>query len=386
MILGKRAIQIVGQTLVIGGLVAGTSAFVALNKPVTMTVDGQAQQVRTFGNDVADVLAAQDYEVTHRDDVLPGRGTAVDRGMDIVVNTAKDIELTVDGTTTTETTTATTVGEALADLGVDTEGATVSTDLDSAGLDSTLASPALDVVAEGDGPTGVSAIEVVTHKTLTITADGESHRVEEPVATVEDALTALGLSLDADDIVSSPLTTPVVDGQNLTVSRVSVEEKTVEETIERPVKTEETDDLDIGESEVKVEGKDGKREVTYSITTVDGEEVEKEELDSTVLAEAEEQVVLEGTNDPMDMTTEEIKAMLGGPGSKWYQIAQCESTFNPRAVNQQNNAHFGLFQFKLATWRSVGGTGNPIDASPQEQFDRAKTLQARAGWSQWACA
>ncbi|RAG60329.1 G5 domain-containing protein, partial [Burkholderia multivorans] len=52
----------------------------------------------------------------------------------------------------------------------------------------------------------------------------------------------------------------------------------------------------------------------------------------------------------------------------------------------QNNAHFGLFQFKLATWRSVGGSGNPIDASPREQFDRAKKLQAKAGWGQWACA
>lgn len=86
------------------------------------------------------------------------------------------------------------------------------------------------------------------------------------------------------------------------------------------------------------------------------------------------------------MSTEEIKAMLGGPGSRWYKIAQCESTFNPRAINKQNNAHFGLFQFKLATWQSVGGKGNPIDAHPREQFKRAKILQAKAGWGQWACA
>ncbi|MDN5712442.1 MAG: transglycosylase family protein, partial [Brevibacterium aurantiacum] len=87
-----------------------------------------------------------------------------------------------------------------------------------------------------------------------------------------------------------------------------------------------------------------------------------------------------------DMSTQEIKDMLGGPGSKWYQVAKCESEFNPRAVNKSNNAHFGLFQFKIATWQSVGGSGNPIDASPQEQFDRAKKLQAAAGWGQWACA
>src|SRR5699024_1240493 len=87
-----------------------------------------------------------------------------------------------------------------------------------------------------------------------------------------------------------------------------------------------------------------------------------------------------------DMSTAEIKAMLGGPGSKWYQIAECESNFNPRAVNQSNNAHLGLFQFRLAAWQSMGGSGNPIDASPREQFGRAKKLQAAAGWGQWACA
>ncbi|MDK8345382.1 MAG: transglycosylase family protein [Brevibacterium sp. UMB1308B] len=86
------------------------------------------------------------------------------------------------------------------------------------------------------------------------------------------------------------------------------------------------------------------------------------------------------------MSTAEIKAMLGGPGSRWYKIVKCESTFNPRAINKSNRAHFGLFQFKLATWRSVGGKGNPIDAHPREQFKRAKMLQAKAGWGQWSCA
>ncbi|MGO1765493.1 MAG: transglycosylase family protein, partial [Brevibacterium yomogidense] len=70
----------------------------------------------------------------------------------------------------------------------------------------------------------------------------------------------------------------------------------------------------------------------------------------------------------------------------WYNIVKCESEFNPRAVNQQNNAHFGLFQFKIASWQGVGGSGNPADAHPREQFKRAKMLQQQYGWGQWACA
>src|SRR5699024_3273543 len=161
----------------------------------------------------------------------------------------------------------------------------------------------------------------------------------------------------------------------------------------------------------ETEGKDGAKQVVYKVKTINGEEVKKEKKDEKVLSEPETKVVLKGTKkkeEPADtggsdsgdsgssdsgdsgpgdsgdcggdMSTAEIKAMLGGPGSKWYQIAECESNFNPRAVNQSNNAHFGLFQFKLATWQSMGGSGNPIDASPREQFERAKKLQAAAGW------
>lgn len=372
-ILRNRAVQIAAQSVVIGGLVVGTGAFVVLNKSVTVTVDGEAQEVRTFGTSVDEVIAAQELDLSERDQVLPGRGASVDRGMDIVVNTTKTVDVTVDGVTTEETTTANTVGAALADLGIDAENAEVSTDLDAA-----LASEAVT--------DGVSAIEVVTPKSVSVSADGETHKVDEAASTVADVLDSAGITVDNDDIVSVPLDAPATDGQNVQVMRVTVEQRTEEEAIEHPVKTEESDDMEIGETEVTTEGKDGKREVVYEVRTVDGEEVSKKELSEKVLEEPVEEVVVEGTKDPMDMTTEEIKAMLGGPGSRWYELVKCESTFNPRAVNQQNNAHFGLFQFKQATWESVGGTGNPIDASPKEQFERAKILQQKAGWGQWACA
>jgi hypothetical protein len=44
-----------------------------------------------------------------------------------------------------------------------------------------------------------------------------------------------------------------------------------------------------------------------------------------------------------------------------------------------------MFQFDLPTWASVGGSGNPIDASPQEQLMRAKLLYQSRGLEPWAC-
>ena len=70
----------------------------------------------------------------------------------------------------------------------------------------------------------------------------------------------------------------------------------------------------------------------------------------------------------------------------WDRLAKCESGGNPRAVSSSGTYH-GLFQFSVATWRSVGGSGLPSEASPAEQLQRAQALQARSGWGQWpACA
>ncbi|MEU8221635.1 transglycosylase family protein [Kribbella sp. NPDC048915] len=72
------------------------------------------------------------------------------------------------------------------------------------------------------------------------------------------------------------------------------------------------------------------------------------------------------------------KANLSGA---WAKVANCESSGNPRAVNPAG--YYGLFQFDLRTWRSVGGSGNPAKASAAEQLMRAKKLYAQRGASPW---
>jgi LysM repeat protein len=65
----------------------------------------------------------------------------------------------------------------------------------------------------------------------------------------------------------------------------------------------------------------------------------------------------------------------------WSKVAACESGGNPRAVNPAG--YYGLFQFDRQTWRSVGGSGNPANASAGEQVMRAKRLYAQRGASPW---
>src|SRR3954452_9959611 len=70
-------------------------------------------------------------------------------------------------------------------------------------------------------------------------------------------------------------------------------------------------------------------------------------------------------------------------GGTLARIAQCESGGNPRAVNP--NGHYGKYQFDLQTWQSVGGSGNPINASEAEQDKRAAILYSQRGGAPWEC-
>jgi hypothetical protein len=75
----------------------------------------------------------------------------------------------------------------------------------------------------------------------------------------------------------------------------------------------------------------------------------------------------------------------------FYNLMICESSGNPRAIEDPGGnggalGHYGLFQFDYPTWQSVGGHGDPRDASPEEQWARAYMLYQRRGWQPWECA
>jgi peptidoglycan hydrolase-like protein with peptidoglycan-binding domain len=70
------------------------------------------------------------------------------------------------------------------------------------------------------------------------------------------------------------------------------------------------------------------------------------------------------------------------PSATLERIAQCESGGNPRAVSA-DGTYRGKYQFSRATWRAVGGSGDPARASEAEQDRRAAILLRRSGTSAW---
>ncbi|WP_366180498.1 resuscitation-promoting factor [Actinomyces timonensis] len=184
-------------------------------------------------------------------------------------------------------------------------------------------------------------------------------------------------------------------------SPISTEESlVVEDTTEAHGSTEEeTDQLPKGEKKVRTTGVDGVTRVTYRVISADGVEVSREVVSSVVMTVKVDEVVLVGAKEAAATPSATPTASSGAVSSSgssqsapaddgsldddFQRLAQCESGGDPRAVNPAG--YYGLYQFSLDTWASVGGTGNPIDASPEEQTMRAKILQRRSGWGQWGC-
>jgi len=63
------------------------------------------------------------------------------------------------------------------------------------------------------------------------------------------------------------------------------------------------------------------------------------------------------------------------------RIAQCESGGDP--TTDTGNGYYGKYQFSRTTWRRMGGTGNPAQASEAEQDQRAAALYAQEGTAPW---
>jgi LysM repeat protein len=69
----------------------------------------------------------------------------------------------------------------------------------------------------------------------------------------------------------------------------------------------------------------------------------------------------------------------------WDRLAQCEATGN-WSINT-GNGYYGGLQFSLASWRAVGGSGYPHQASKAEQIARGEMLLKKQGWKAWpACS
>jgi uncharacterized protein YabE (DUF348 family) len=365
----KSIIVAVGATAAFA-VAGGSVAYAAKSKTVSVSVDGQVRKVHTFGSTVADALKAEKVQVGEHDVVAPGVDSKLKDGQEIAVQYGRPLTVNADGAKKAYWTTADSVNEALADLGLRYDGAQLST--------------------SRSAPLGRQGLEltVTTPKTVQIVHLGKTVTIKSLAGTVGQALTEAKVRWDSDDRITPAAATPLKLGVN-TIGFVQVLQKTVTKTEAVAHGTDETKSatLEVGTKKTTTKGTNGSKTVTYLYTYLDGKLSATKVVGAKVVAKAIDEQVLVGTKpkaEPTTTTTETDTPASSNVGA-WDRIAECESGGNSSIAS--GNGYYGGLQFDHGTWAAYGGTAyanNANGASKAQQIAIAEKVKAdRGGYGAW---
>ena len=361
-------------------VVAGTAATAigTSYRHVTVEVDGVTRDVSGFFTTAGDALHSAGVTVGDHDLVAPASNQTVASGDTVVVRTATEYDVTVDGNQTTAWSTASSISGVLSALPASAA---------SMAADRSYTRAEMPVAEAG--------------QTVHVVADGTTTDV---VVSSDEGTTAI---LEKAGVSAGPIDRVTMEhnGGEATLRVARVVRGNVSSTTEIPYETEEREDAEAEEGTEKTvqEGAAGSEVTETYQETIDGNVTVSAVL-STTRTEPTKRIVSKGTkakkaadassssssssdssgSSSSGSSASAPAAVSGDDASIWAAIAQCESGGNP-SINT-GNGYYGMYQFSLPTWRSVGGSGLPSDASVEEQTMRARMLQQRSGWGQWGCA
>jgi uncharacterized protein YabE (DUF348 family) len=342
---------------VIAALTLATTAFATMDKTVRLDVDGHQVTVRTFAGDVAGVLRKAHLDLGAHDTVAPDAAAAVRDGSRVVVRHGRLITLTVSGQVRHVWVAALSVGEALDQLRLREQGAWLSTSrsqlIPRAGL----------------------SVELRLPQHVTVLVDGHRRSRVTTAPTVRALLQSMHVHLGRLDKVDVPIDQYPRDGLVVAIDRITQRTVTKSVPIAYRVEKVRTDSVYVGETRIVHYGQPGVRVDSYRLTWRNKHLVGRRLVASHLRSRPIAQVEQVGTKARPQQSP-------SADGLNWQALANCESSGNPRAVSS-NGAYRGLYQFTMSTWASVGGSGDPIDASPSEQTYRAQLLYRRSGDSVW---
>jgi uncharacterized protein YabE (DUF348 family) len=333
--------------------------YAAMSKSVTLSIDGKTQKVRTFGDNVGDVLKSEGISLTDHDVVAPGTTSAVADGATIAVKYGRPLDVKLDGQSNRYWTTATDVASALDQLGLRFTNAKLS-----ANRGATIARSGMDLA-------------VVTPKTLKVKlGDERAKKTTVTAVTVGDALKKLGEPADGNDRVKPGVDAKLQDGDKIVLTKVRVAERRVTEAVQFDTVKKQDSSMYSDESKTLRAGHDGSRKVLYRITFENGQAVKRKALQTNVLRAPVDEIVRVGTKD------RPAASNFASGSSAWDRIAQCESGGNWAA--NTGNGYYGGLQFNLSTWQAYGGSGRPDQNSREAQIAVAERVRAaEGGYGAW---
>ncbi len=235
-----------------------------------------------------------------------------------------------------------------------------------------------------DGASVTLTIDRATSVKLTLY--GATSTIYTKAKTVGDMLRKKAISLQKDDSLSVPASTPISEGLAVAVWRNGVQTATVEEPITFSTRQVKDADQPVGYHKIETPGKNGRKNVTYEITMKNGKEVGRKVIQNITLEEAKEQVEVVGVKVQLPAGSHEDWMAAAGMSSGNYgyinYIFTRESGWNPAAVNK-SGGYYGLGQTSLS--KLTGSCGASWASNPVCQI-KVFNSYATGRYGSWQAA
>ena len=410
------------------GAGGGGTAF-AMSNEAAVDVYGQQSTVRTFSPTVAELLDAQGIEVKDTDLVLPGLDEQVTDGLEIQIVERFPVSVTIDGEEQELLTTSGTVGEALEEIDYADEDARVSVDpetqLEASGteIDIVTRKTVTFVGQYGEDTFEVTALTVgeAMEKVLddiedTDTADvdrdaqlvdGATHEIERVRETerTETEEVPFETTTEEDDSLLEGRTETTTEGKQGEVEKVYAEtevdgEVTESELVSEEVVSEPVTEVVVNGTKPAPEPEPEPEPESSSSSSSDSSSSDSSSSDSSSSdssssdSSSSDSGSSERSSDSQSSRSSERSSSSsesdGGSapevssGSVWDRLAECESG-GDWSINTGNGYHGGL-QFNKQTWQAYGGgqyAPTADQATRSQQIAIAKKTQANQGWGAW---
>jgi uncharacterized protein YabE (DUF348 family) len=217
-----------------------------------------------------------------------------------------------------------------------------------------------ETVASGD------QLKAATPVKVTVFVDRGRKDTMTTAKTPREVLAQLGIRLGPYDLVRPGLDAPLPKTGVIKVLRLLSKPVTRVLKVPPPTIKKKNKAMFVWDEKVLRKGRSGVKVVQIAYVARRGKKV-KAVIAQKLTRRPVAQILAVGTKG----------APVGGAAARlnWKGLANCESHGNPKAVN--GAGYYGLYQFSMSSWASVGGTGKPSDASPAEQTYRAQLLYNR---------
>ncbi len=271
----KRVKRIIAIALMSAIGLSSAISVAALSKSFVITDGEEKTVVRTLQNDTNKVLNQAGIEINEDDKVIVNNDNP--EYVEIDIKRAFPVVLNIDGERKEFKANDETLGSLLERLGINLG-------------DQYMSCVDLNTVLSKD-----MEIRILKLCRIMLTVDGSTNEVLAPRTNLKESMALINVVINENDIVNEPIDRIVEDGLNVVIDRVEIREE--QETVAIPFETEtrKVDSLNLGESKIIAEGKNGEKVLSKRVKYVNGSVADFEVLSENVVSEPVKQIKEVGT-------------------------------------------------------------------------------------------